>query len=442
MAKTKCTSSKDYRGKERSKFDKSGTSCKIRSKGLRLRLDRFSDARYIPAAKILTWWRRWRKKPISGPFSHVQPIHSGTDIRNTIVEALAKRIQLFQSSKRLFRYYDRRCLPAANILTWWRRWNLSSNSQDNPAVSVSIIIGSSHNVRTNKTSHKIKYFKLSINNPAKNADNHAAQDSKQKTTTGKSSPDNNIRNKDNILFDEEATPDVTESPTNDMLISDVEPPDDIIYYVDTNVTNGQQRKAHYLKQLSINDNIACRKNLLLNEIIVTNQVYRATTNIKKKNSPGCQENEIVNDIKSPSVTAPLAVATSRNCRSAAQISLNKLEKVQFETTCNTKQFKDFITTVLINTSYDIHLPIIKTCAYNNRYTLKCGFDKDQDILYHGTMYHTSLTNAHFSIDVFNTLIASVYLLNYCYILEIMARFADYDTLYKSTMYRQSSISVR
>ena len=43
------------------------------------------------------------------------------------------------------------------------------------------------------------------------------------------------------------------------------------------------------------------------------------------------------------------------------------------------------------------------------------------------MYHTSLTNSHLSIDVFNTLIASVYLLNYCYILEIMARFADYDT---------------
>ena len=132
---------------------------------------------------------------------------------------------------------------------------------------------------------------------------------------------------------------------------------------------------------------------------------------------------------------------SCNRRSAAPVSSNMLENVQFETTCNTKQFKDFITTVLLNTGYDIHLPIIKTCAYNNRYTL-CGFDKDQGVLYQGTMYHTSLANSHLSIDVFNTLIASVYLLNYCYILEIMARFADYDILYNSTMYHLSSISVR
>ena len=81
------------------------------------------------------------------------------------------------------------------------------------------------------------------------------------------------------------------------------------------------------------------------------------------------------------------------------------------------------------------------CAYNNRYTL-CDFDKDQDILYQGTMYHTSLTNSYLSIDVFNTLIASIYLLNYCYILEIMARFADYDILYNSTMYHLTSILVR
>ena len=48
------------------------------------------------------------------------------------------------------------------------------------------------------------------------------------------------------------------------------------------------------------------------------------------------------------------------------------------------------------------------------------------------MYHISLTNPHSSIDVFHTLIASVYLLHYCYSLEIMAHFADYDILYNST----------
>ena len=44
--------------------------------------------------------------------------------------------------------------------------------------------------------------------------------------------------------------------------------DDIVYYINTKVTNGHRRKAHYLKQLSMRDNNDCCKNLLLNEIIV------------------------------------------------------------------------------------------------------------------------------------------------------------------------------
>ena len=67
---------------------------------------------------------------------------------------------------------------------------------------------------------------------------------------------------------EESTPDVITSTTKGMLISDEEPPDDIVYYINTKVTNGHRTKAYYLKQLSTRDNNDCCKNLLLNEIIV------------------------------------------------------------------------------------------------------------------------------------------------------------------------------
>ena len=58
-----------------------------------------------------------------------------------------------------------------------------------------------------------------------------APDTNQNNTTGKSSPGINIEFAYNILSDEAAKPDVIESPANDILISDVEPPDpdDTIY---------------------------------------------------------------------------------------------------------------------------------------------------------------------------------------------------------------------
>ena len=48
---------------------------------------------------------------------------------------------------------------------------------------------------------------------------------------------------------------------------------------------------------------------------------------------------------------------------------------------------------------------------------KLYMNKDHDILYHGTMYHTPL---RFSIDAYNVLIASIYLHQCFYILKILA----------------------
>ena len=52
--------------------------------------------------------------------------------------------------------------------------------------------------------------------------------------------------KDDNLLDEVATLDVIESPANDILISDAEPPDpDYTIYVDTQVNTVQQSQAYY-----------------------------------------------------------------------------------------------------------------------------------------------------------------------------------------------------
>ena len=46
----------------------------------------------------------------------------------------------------------------------------------------------------------------------------------------------------NILSSEESTPDVNASTTKDMLISDEEPPDDIVYYINTKVTYNKNNR--------------------------------------------------------------------------------------------------------------------------------------------------------------------------------------------------------
>ena len=76
-----------------------------------------------------------------------------------------------------------------------------------------------------------------------------------------------------------------------------------------------------MKQLSTRDNNDCCKNLLLNEIIVADpnvtkyHGVRATPYINLiyeniRNLTCCDENTIVNNVKSTLVTAPLAVAAS------------------------------------------------------------------------------------------------------------------------------------
>ena len=163
-----------------------------------------------------------------------------------------------------------------------------------------------------------------------------------------------------------------------MLISDEEPPDDIVYYINTKVTNGRRTKAYYLKQLSTRDNNDCCKNLLLNEIIVADpnvtkhHGVRATTYINliydiqhPKGSRGCQENTIVDNVKSTLVTAPLAVAASKPATSPD----NNIENA-YNILSTEESTPDVIASTTKSMLIDIQTAIVKTCAYYNRSALK------------------------------------------------------------------------
>ena len=148
-----------------------------------------------------------------------------------------------------------------------------------------------------------------------------------------------------------------------------------VYYINTKVTNGHRRKAYYLKQLSTRDNNDCCKNLLLNEIIVADPNpygVRATTYINliydikhPKEVLGCQENTIVDNVKSTLVTAPLAVAASKPATSPD----NNIENA-YNILSTEESTPDVITSTTKGMLIDIQTAIVKTCAYNNRSALK------------------------------------------------------------------------
>jgi hypothetical protein len=137
----------------------------------------------------------------------------------------------------------------------------------------------------------------------------------------------------------EAHPFATESTRTDISISSAEKPGEILYYVDTTVTNAQQEKIPSLKKLSDADNIVCCRGLLLNETVVNNHIFSATAT-KLRKYKGCHDNACEKGRPPSSIVVPFAVDTLGNFCSVAVIFLKKCR--------------------------DIQTAIIKTCAYNNR----------------------------------------------------------------------------
>ena len=237
---------------------------------------------------------------------------------------------IYKRWKRYTRYLDRRFIPAAKILTWWRRWKISPDSQNNSAVSptVNIIIevtpfdmwsAASQTFKKSKTVYHgtIIYFKLSVANPVNVANDQQAEENKQTNTTGNSSNKKDIGKTDRNLLDEAAKPDVIESPANDILISDVEPPDpDDTIYVNKQVNIAQQSQAYCSKQSN------CQK-LMPNMAIekTTFQCYTRNLDPKSYSSHGIV---CAIDTAPDSRTVFFAADTSCNHNSVAQITLHNL----------------------------------------------------------------------------------------------------------------------
>ena len=123
----------------------------------------------------------------------------------------------------------------------------------------------------------------------------------------------------------------------DISISTAETPGEVLYYVDTTVTNGQQKKIPKLKKLSVNDNIVCCQNLLLNQTVVDNHIFSATK-IKLRKYKSCHDDARANHTATDSKIVPFAVDTLGNFCSVAIIFLKSLAKVKFEKTPGPKEF--------------------------------------------------------------------------------------------------------
>ena len=161
-------------------------------------------------------------------------------------------------------------------------------------------------------------------------------------------------------------------------------------------TNGQQKTIPKNKKLSVNDNIACCQDLLLNQTIVDNHIFRATK-IKLNKYSCCHEDAIANGTSTNSKIVPFAADTLGNFCSVSIILLKALAKIKFSKTPGSKEQRELAASVWVNTTCrDIQTAIIKTCAYTNRFALKCAFRKEYNELYPGTIYSPPSYNDHFS----------------------------------------------
>ena len=121
------------------------------------------------------------------------------------------------------------------------------------------------------------------------------------------------------MSDEAAKPDVIESPANDILISDVEPPDpDDTIYVNKQVNIAQQSQAYCSQQSN------CQKLMPNMAIEKTTFPFPSYTRNSDKKSYSSHEMVRAIDDASDSPTVFHAVDTSCNRSSDAQISLINL----------------------------------------------------------------------------------------------------------------------
>ena len=94
-----------------------------------------------------------------------------------------------------------------------------------------------------------------------------------------------------------------------------------------------------------------------------------------------------NGSRSNASIVPFAVDTLGNFCSVAITFLKAIAKTKFAKISNKAEVKELAASNWISTTCrDIQTAIIKTCAYNNRFALKCAFGESYNVLYPGTIY--------------------------------------------------------
>ena len=86
-----------------------------------------------------------------------------------------------------------------------------------------------------------------------------------------------------------------------------------------------------------------------------------------------------------------------NFCSVAITFLKAIAKTKFAKISNKAEVKELAASNWISTTCrDIQTAIIKTCAYNNRFALKCAFGESYNDLYPGTIYSPPSYDVRFS----------------------------------------------
>ena len=111
----------------------------------------------------------------------------------------------------------------------------------------------------------------------------------------------------------------------------------------------------------------------MNTMVVNNHIFQASK-LKLQKYKRSHENARANGSRSNASIVPFAVDTLGNFCSVAITFLKAIAKTKFAKISNKAEVKELAASNWISTTCrDIQTAIIKTCAYNNRFALKCAF---------------------------------------------------------------------
>ena len=124
----------------------------------------------------------------------------------------------------------------------------------------------------------------------------------------------------------------------------------------------------------------------MNTIVVDNHIFQASK-LKLQKYKRSHDNARADGSRSNASIVPFAVDTLGNFCSVAITFLKAIAKTKFAKISNKAEVKELAASNWISTTCrDIQTAIIKTCAYNNRFALKCAFGESYNDLYPGTIY--------------------------------------------------------